>query len=251
MIACIIMPILNFSSFPHTEFSYNITQSTHILDTTKEYCNKYNKTTTEQYRVMRKLKIDPITGEKIKINATFQFKYIWDPYTGKPTTTVDPMGPLHFNPLSLVKHIYTNRLNYLYHEGQGEWEGYYGDACGAGKQCYINNKGYHPERYLFRIPIIDCYLTDDHNTQNITLGPELTDNDVADIDRMVAQNFNAYRRLYKSRPPSLAQIKQQYEIAITECPMITDRIDNMTQNEFNYINTQANYQAVNNLRRMR
>ena len=44
-------------------------------------------------------------------------------------------------------------------ENGGFWQGYYGNAVGAGEKFLVPGRGIHPEWYLFRLPIIDCYLT--------------------------------------------------------------------------------------------
>ena len=54
----------------------------------------YDKTTTETYRVMRELCIDPITHEKVPSNLDFIFEYMWDPITGDRLDK-DPNGGFH------------------------------------------------------------------------------------------------------------------------------------------------------------
>jgi hypothetical protein len=45
--------------------------------------------------------------------------------------------------------------------------------------------GSNPEKYLFRLPIIDCYLADGHNYSLITFGPLLTDDEINIIDNLI------------------------------------------------------------------
>jgi hypothetical protein len=45
---------------------------------------------------------------------------------------------------------------------------------GSGENINIIGRGECPEKYLFRLPIIDCYLEKDYNKSIITMGPKLT-----------------------------------------------------------------------------
>jgi len=93
--------------------------------------NKFDKTTTETYRVMRELHLDPISHEKVPEELAFRFEYMWDPITGERTEK-DPFGPLYFNCKNLLINFYYNRLRMLWVEGDNidgiQYEGYYGDG---------------------------------------------------------------------------------------------------------------------------
>ena len=134
---------------------------------------EYDKTTIEKYRVFRLRKMDPIAYVETEDDYAFQFKYIWDPYTGERKDTFDQYGPLFFDPDILIKHYFTKILSKLWvqpsDEKGGFYEGYYDDGAGAGEDFFVAGRGHHPEWYLFRLPIIDCYLTKDHNKQYIIL----------------------------------------------------------------------------------
>lgn len=180
---------------------------------------EYDNYTREKYRVMRKRNMDPITYEELDGNLSFKFKYRWDPYTGERSEE-DQDGPLHFDPDILIKYFHTKRLEKLWvkpsDEQNGFFSGYYDDGVGAGNDFYLEARGYHPEWYLFRLPILDCYLTKDHNKQFITLGPILTDSEIREIDRLANMNPNNYINSYQTKRPSLIEIKRLYDIAISK-----------------------------------
>jgi len=123
--------------------------------------NKFDVTTSETYRVMRELHIDPITHEKVPDNLAFKFEYMWDPITGERTEK-DPFGPLYFNCINLYINFYYNRLRMLWIDGDIvdniQYEGYYGDALCSGDDLYIPSRGISKHLHLFRLPLIDCYL---------------------------------------------------------------------------------------------
>ena len=213
------------------------------------YDKKYSHTTLEYYKAMRIRKMDPITMQDIESENVFAFKYMWDPYTGERLGE-DPYGPLYFDPHNLIKYFYTNRLNGLWVEpvdvSSGYYEGYYDDALGCGEDMFINSRGYHPERYLFRLPIIDCYLTDDHNNSIITMGPKLTNDEIQLIERL--SNKDNYRNLFgfNKEKPNLIHIKKLYDQAISQTPSIT-LIDNLSNEEIKKLWNEANRKAVDNL----
>ncbi len=61
---------------------------------------KYDKTTTESYRIKRILKIDPLTDLEIPDNLRFEFEHKWDPISGE-IIGLDEVGPLCFNAITL------------------------------------------------------------------------------------------------------------------------------------------------------
>ena len=170
---------------------------------------KYDKMTSETYRVKRLLKIDPITDEHVSENLIFYYPHKWDPYTGQIIGT-DEIGPLAFNAINLYKFYFKNRLSGLWippsTEGTEHYQGYYGNLVGAGKNINIDSRGEHPEKYLFRIPIIDCYLPINHNLAIITMGPILSDKEISIIDQIVFKNLKTN--------VSLKQIKDWYDSAL-------------------------------------
>ena len=130
--------------------------------------NNYNfdRLTTETYKVMRELELDPITHEKIPTDLDFNFEYMWDPITGERLDK-DPFGSFHFNVLNLAKNFYYNRLRMVWIEGDTidgiKYEGYYGDGICSGEDLYVSSRGISTHMHLFRLPIIDCYLTKEFN----------------------------------------------------------------------------------------
>ena len=201
----------SFESVNYTDYD---SVDTDVIDS-KTKINKsedYDKTTTETYRAKRLLKLDPLSYEIIPPYMEFSYKYKWNPYNGE-ITGIDPIGPLVFNAFNLYKYFLKNKLNGLWippvNDENGNFEGYYGNYIGAGKNINIDSRGEHPQKYLFRLPIIDCYLPKNYNFSVITMGPLLDDNDITTID-------NTLKDLYKNNYyPSIMQIKKIYDDAIT------------------------------------
>ena len=157
--------------------------------------SEYDSMTLETYRIKRLFKIDPISNEKIPPGFIFEFPYKWNPYTGE-RCEIDIVGPLCFHALTLYEYFYKNRLNGLWNPAQDQFEGYYGDLLGTGQNIEIKSRGQNPQKYLFRLPIIDCYLTNNHNNSIVTMGPILTDKEIEEIDKIIVVTNN-YRLTLK------------------------------------------------------
>lgn len=174
----------------------------------------FDKTTTETYRVMRELKLDPIDHDKVSLNLQFKFEYMWDPITGDRLGK-DPYGPFYFNVFSLAKNFYYNRLRMLWVEGDIidgiKYEGYYGDGMKSGEDLYVPSRGISKHMHLFRLPIIDCYLPKDFNYSIITMGPKLTDDEINQIQGTLN---NYYKTHNKKNKINLCKIRDLYNIAI-------------------------------------
>jgi len=181
------------------------------------YKNKYNKQTLEYYKELRIKKIDPITHEILKEDNAFKFIWEWDAYTGE-RLNVDPYGPLYFDPNSLIYYFYTNRLKKLWVNGDTSYEGYYDDGVGAGENFKVIGRGEHPDWYLFRIPLIDIYLNEDHNNQLITFGPKLLYDEIIEIYNL-AKKLNNYHIIYNHKLPNIIKIKEFYDSAISNDPI--------------------------------
>ncbi|QKF94038.1 hypothetical protein QKU48_gp0580 [Fadolivirus algeromassiliense] len=223
----------------------------HITTTLDEY----DEDTKERYRVLRLRKMDPIALVDLDPNYSFPFSHKWDPYTGERKGK-DENGALWFDPDILIKHFYTKRLNKLWikesDENGGYFQGIYDDGVGAGEDFFLTARGHHPEWYLFRLPIIDCYLTKSHNTQIITFGPKLTEDEITEIERLANLRPNNYRNLFGYNRPSLSEMKRLYDIAIAKIPRVDpDDIANMTQNELTQYYNKLNRQAVDTLMKMK
>jgi hypothetical protein len=162
-------------------------ETTRDLNNKENYIN-YDLTTRETYRMKRILKIDPLTDKKLEDNKKkdkiFYFYDKWDPLTGERIGT-DPIGPLSFNALDLYYYYFKNRYKGLWYAPENNYQGYYGELVGTGKDININSRGSNPEKYLFRLPIIDCYLAEGHNYSLITFGPLLTDDEINTIDNLI------------------------------------------------------------------
>jgi hypothetical protein len=168
--------------------------------------DKFNKTTTEYYKIMRELHLDPITCDKVPDDLAFKFEYMWDPITGERTEK-DPHGALYFNVKNIIKNFYYNRLRMLWTDGD-EYQGYYGDGVGAGEEL-TNGRGNNTHLHLFRLPIIDCYLTKDFNLSIITMGPKLTNEEIDSIQKIYNKVSDKNKKINL-----LTTIKTLYEQAI-------------------------------------
>lgn len=175
---------------------------------------KYDNTTNESYRIKRLFKIDPFTDKKISSNLIFEFINIWNPYTGL-REGLDPIGPLCFDAINLYDYYYTNRYKGLWYPPVDQFQGYYGNLLGAGKSVKIKSRGTNPEKYLFRLPIIDCYLKPNHNYSVITMGPELTDQEISQID-MIVLKYHPKKSIENFA--CLTQIKYYYDNALNSSP---------------------------------
>ena len=175
---------------------------------------KYDKTTNETYRIRRLYKVDPFTDQEIPTNMIFEFTEVWNPYTGLREKK-DPIGPLCFNAINLYDYYYANRYKGLWNPPVELYQGYYGDFIGTSKSIRIKSRGANPERYLFRLPIIDCYLPITHKFSTITLGPELTDDEISKIDSII---LKSHPKRSIGNFESLSRIKYYYDNALNPSP---------------------------------
>ena len=178
----------------------------------------------DTYSQFRNKNIDPILLESLPIdgypnNKYFKFKYKWDPYTGE-RKTIDTNGFLSFDPDTLVHYFYSNRMNYLWESSNNDYTGYYGDALGNGPDFEIKGRGKHPDWYLFRLPIIDCYILKDHCHQSVTMGPILNEKELKEIDKLAKKYGKNYQIKYKKKRPSLLKMYKIYKDAINSDPDI-------------------------------
>lgn len=217
----------------------------------------YDYITMKYYVARRISRSDPITDELFNKNdpKAFIYKYMWDPYTGDKLGE-DPYGPLYFNPMAIIKNIHVNRLNNLYcqptDETGGQYEGRYDDAMGAGDDGFVVSRGFHPEWYLFRLPIPNGYLTPEHNHQFITMGPKLSIDELIEIEGIAIKYWSAaYKKEYGAPMPSLLDMYAHYTQAININPLNegdwTEDSD-CTREEAIY---KANAAAVDLLRKMK
>ncbi len=198
----------------------DFSECTEIKKKNTLYDKNYNETTTKFYRTLRENKINAIMQDNTGFypEKSFIFKDQWDPYTGI-RTGVDPYGALYFHPDDLIRYFYTKRLNMLWTELVDLNQGYYDYAVGSEEDILIVNRGTYPEAYLFRLPILDCYLQHDCDMSLITMGPKLTNEEIQQIDTIAEKYYkNNYRDLYGKKRPSLVLIKTLYDQAISKEP---------------------------------
>lgn len=185
--------------------------------------DNYDDTTTKYYKALRISKCDPITLIDIDSNYIFEFKYKWDPYTGI-ITEEDKDGPLCFDVHSLYCYFYNNRLQNLWHESTDQnYSGYYGDLVGIGNEFKTKNGATLNEKKLFRLPIINCYLPKKYDMSIITMGPELTDDDIKLIDSKINEKY--LKTNYNIKYTSLEKIKEIYSKAIDDKITYTENIN--------------------------
>lgn len=229
------------------------------------YDEDYDATTTKFYRTLRENKINAIMQDNTGFypERSFKFKYKWDPYTGERLKE-DPYGPLYFHPDDLIRYFYNKRLNMLWTDPVDEnhgyhLQGYYGDAVGSGEEILIIGRGTYPESYLFRLPIYDCYLQKGNDMSIISMGPKLTNEEVAEIDNIAATVYkNNYKEQYGRNRPSLSLMKALYDQAVSREPDIKkftiggSKIDlaTLSKEKLKELREKANRSAVDMLRKM-
>ena len=216
----------------------------------------------DNYQHYRSNKIDPIllldlplNGKKENESHLFKFEYKWNPYTGTRSNEKDNCGPLYFDPNSLIHYFYTNRLNNLwipetYNEYNEFVQGHYGDALGKFPDFEIVGRGLHPEWYLFRLPIIDCYLSKDHFSQSVTMGPYLTDSEIKQIYSLSKKYKSFYKETFGYNRPNLIKLKELYDRAVNplnEYDYLFGDLSAIPNDEIQQIKFQINTDAVRSL----
>tara|TARA_X000000950_G_C13907864_1_gene657694 strand:- start:2081 stop:2863 length:783 start_codon:yes stop_codon:yes gene_type:complete len=223
----------------------------------KKISKIYNERDTKKvnnYKSYREEKIDPILLEKLPLRGfddslLFKFEYKWNPYTGERYEIKDKDGPLYFDPNVLIHYFYTNRFNNLwidgYYENSDFIQGHYGDALGKFPDFEIMGRGKHPEMYLFRLPIIDCYLEEGFNMMEVTMGPILTDKEVKKINTLSKKYGDYFKKEFKYKRPNLCKLKTLYDKAV--CPYTDFKSNDLTKEEIDIIKFQMNTDAVKDL----
>jgi hypothetical protein len=244
--------LLNFNFVNFTVSSISSVKEETLVE--PKYNKEYEDRTTEYYKTLRFRKMDPLINIDLEDDNSFKFKYTWDPYTGERKES-DPYGPLYFDPDSLIHYYYINRLKNLWNEPVDEtggyYEGYYDMLVGSGENINIVGRGECPEKYLFRIPIIDCYLEKDYNKSIITMGPRLTDDEAKEIDRIAQKNPSNYKQMFRKNRPSLYEMKKLYDEAINLNPSINlISKHNYSEEEIKELKYKANCKAVDKLKSM-
>ena len=216
-----------------------------VLPYKEEEKYEYDNITTEYYKVLRERKLNVFLPEFDEFDYTKSFRYSkkWNVYSGIPGEN-DPYGPLCFFPDDLIHYFYSRRLEMLWHnevdEAGGFYEGYYGSAVGAGENIVIKGRGEYPEKYLFRLPVINCYIPKSHHLATITMGPKLTHDEIVEIETLATTYYpNYYKETYKRKRPSLIEMKLLYDEAISENPTIVQSKEYDIQNLKDIANREA------------
>ncbi len=222
---------------------------------------EFDDATTNFYRVMRERKLNVFTQEDdIEPDKCFQYRYMWDVFTGE-VLGPDPCGSLWFHPVELVNYFAEYCLKNLWHdqvdEQGGIYEGYYGDLLGSGDDMFVKGRGYYTELYLFRLPIVDCYMPKGCSLSLITMGGKLTEIDLQQIDDLMKKyHSKLYFKKYKKHPPSLIEMKKHYDNAISSKPSLEEMgftkedEKTMSEGDLKHNRAQTNIMAVNNLKQM-
>jgi len=208
----------------------------------------------DRYYNIRKNMIDPILLVKLPLynkekKDLFSFKYKWNPYNGE-RLSIDHVGPLYFDPNTLIHYFYINRLKNLWIDESIEngeyYQGHYGDAVGNGPEFEIKGRGKHPDWYLFRLPIIDCYVTH-QPTQAVTMGPILTNKEIKEIYKLSKRYKTKYKELYGYKRPNIVKLKEIYDEAI--CSEISCPINGISNNDLKENLYQININAVEKIKK--
>lgn len=197
-------------------YTFDFVDFSETSEKIKPTIEDYDDTTTEKYRTMRLYKMDPIMNEEIPEDLIFEFKCKWDPITGNREEN-DEMGSLCFNAWNLYQYYYQNRFNGIWYPPKEQFQGYYGDLLGCGPDMVVNGKPCS-EKYLYRLPIIDCYLKKSHNHSIITVGPKLTNEEIDNIDKIISN--------LRKNKPTLKTLKEYYDQALNSTPDISELKNN-------------------------
>lgn len=207
----------------------------------------------DNYKNFHNKKIDPLIRLNlplVKDKKVFEYKKCWDPLTGEVLGT-DPRGPLYFDPDTLIHYFYTNRLKYLWREGDINFSGSYGDGLGNGPFFNIPGRGISLHYYLFRLPVPDAYC-DNLNSQQITIGPILTFDEIVEIYNLALDYGDNYRNNFGRSRPNLINIYDLYNDAINknEIDLSVNSFIYLTQEEIENNKYLSNKIAVDKLRNM-
>jgi len=208
----------------HSDRLYNPYTKRKIKKNKKTYnrllklINEYIKNDKYYYILNRINRICPLSFEKV--DRGFIVKNIWNSFIGKFNKIEDPFGSLVFDCDYLIYYFYSNRLKYIYTHGTINTTGYLGDAIGKYPLFNIPGRGNHPEWYLFRLPINDCYI-DNKVIKYVTMGPELSRDDIINIYN-ISINNNTYELKFNHKIPNIIELYDLYHLVINKCPYEID-----------------------------
>ena len=219
-----------------------------------KYDKEYDIHTITYYRILRKNKINAMAPSTENIiyspEKSFMFEYIWDPITGEKTNIKDPYGPLYFFPDELINYFYRKRLTGLWIDQTEYFSGGYDYAVGAGENLSQNEYSDKRQDYVFRLPIVNCYLLQNTNLSTITMGPKLTLEEVSNIYNLAEKYYPLnYKNMYNTKRPDLIKMYKYYINAISKTPEL-DCVLNKEIDDIQKIYQSHNIKYVNKLKAM-
>ena len=189
----------------------------------EKYAINFDDETTGRYRAYRIKRQDPITCENMEEYSSFKFPYVWDCMTGE-RIGIDPNGPLYFSPVTILRTILSQILIGLWTEIEN-CVPMYGENVGVGKDFNIPGRGPQLEKYMFRLPIQDCYVHRDSDkiAKSVhTLGPEFTDDELREIDRLIVEYWieDPYIEDLPETAWSTLELRRLYDAALNPKPTL-------------------------------
>jgi hypothetical protein len=220
----------------------NTTKPLSKYDMTK-MAYQYDKRTLEYYRVIRERRSNPFFPDMCfdQSDDVFQYPFRWNAYDGN-IIDVDPYGPLCFDPEELSQYFYSKRLNMLWHNetdtSSGVYGGYYGDAVGSGLNIKVEGRGEYKERFLFRLPILDCYLPTTHHNSVVTMGPLLTLDMLEEIDTLNGVSYDRDAPLLKkvSKRKGKSSLVHMYKLYLQALSVNPDLSEYITDKDLKRLN---------------
>jgi hypothetical protein len=189
----------------------------------EQYMKMFDDETTGRYRAYRIKRQDPVTCEDMDEYSSFKFPFVWDCVTGE-RIGIDPNGPLYLSPVTVLRTILSQILIGLWTELEN-CVPMYGENVGVGKEFNIPGRGPQLEKYAFRLPIQDCYLyrdSDKIGKSVHTLGPEFTDDELREIDRLIEECWfdDPYIEELPETALSTYELRRLYDVALDPKPTI-------------------------------
>lgn len=231
------------SNYKYLRHSKNNTSRNTKSETPSYMCDGkpvvYDSRTMNYYKTLRQCQLDPFLNISVNPNYVFKFFDQWNSYTGERIGH-DPFGPLCFDPTFIIYNFYIHRLDGLWHDAfatkDGYFEGYYDMLVGSGEELEVVGREKYTERYLFRLPIYDCYLTPDHNKSLVTISPKLNDEEINELENLSQTDFvqKEYFKNFNAKCPSVKKLKTYYDNAIAKTVNVSENISSKYEVPQNY-----------------
>jgi hypothetical protein len=190
----------------------------------------YNFMTKETYRMKRLTKRDIFNDNILNQHECFEYIKVWNPYTGNIIDKDDEFGPLCFDGYELSYYYYINRLNGLWNVALDGYDSYYGELLGTGKEINIASRGSYPEKYLLRLPIIDCYVYEDSSHSVVTMGPIISDDEIDRLDNILCYCRDTLDKKFTENEKLMKTLKYNYDEALNSNPNPTcELIENIIE----------------------